>query len=102
MRRGPAADLGRDDDLVTRRTKIAERTTQNALGIASGIDVRRVEEVDPVGDRLFDNRIGFRLIEGAQPFPDDGTFAAECVGAQTQLRHKQSGRSELAVVHRRL
>jgi hypothetical protein len=70
---GPAADLGRDDDLVARPLERGERRADMPLRFSLRIDVRRVDEVHAGVERRPDERLGLgrgELADASQyPFP---------------------------------
>ncbi|CAM5663911.1 hypothetical protein SVIOM74S_09899 [Streptomyces violarus] len=93
----PAVHLRREHDLVT-AGEVAQGPADDLLAGAVGVDVRRVEEVDPRLDRLPDQRARGLLVEG--PLVPAPVRQAVGHAPQTDPRHVQARRTELHVLHR--
>src|SRR5260370_39134591 len=80
----PRAHLGRDDDILAPDAEVAQSLSEQDLGLAFGIDIRRIDEIDACLDRPADQRRGRRLIERADRAPEAGA-AAEGHGAEADF-----------------
>jgi hypothetical protein len=88
--------LGGDHDVVTVR-EVPQRAAENLLARALRVDVRRVEEVDPLPDGVLDEQAAVLLAER----PDGGAAAGLTVShrADRYRRDIQARGAELDVVH---
>jgi hypothetical protein len=88
------AHLGGDQHVVTVR---AQRSTEDLLGLAGGVDVRGVEEVHPgvAGERdLTAGTVHVEVADGLGP-----AGSGEAHGAEGDGRDAEPRGSQLAVVH---
>jgi hypothetical protein len=91
----PPAHFRRQHDVGTPRS---ERLAEHRLRLAGGVDVRRVDEVDPRVERAVDDLVDGRLIGAADGLPDLRA-AAERHRAEAQLRHEHAGIRQLSIFH---
>ncbi len=95
----PAVNLGRQDDVLASDAEILEGLAESPFGLASGVDVGRVEEIDPGIDAGFDERIGAGLVDVADMFVNP-LAAAEGHRAEAKRRNQKAGVAEGLVSHR--
>jgi len=91
LRRAGPADFGRDDLFVP--VVVGQHVSEDLLGLARRVDVRRVEEVDTQVDGALDEFARLVLVE--HPL----VAAPEAHAAQTDLRDLHPGRTEGRVLH---
>ena len=97
-RSGAAAHLGGDDHVLASDLEIAQGLPEQRLGLALGIDVGRVDEIDAGVQRAGDQRRRALLIHSADGAPEAGA-AAECHGSQADFRDELPGPAERSIAH---
>ena len=95
---GLAEDLGRDDHVLAAHLEVPERLPGDLLRAAAGIDVGRVDEVDPGFQRAGDQPLGLVLPQRADLAPHP-LAAAERHGAEAQLGDEEAGLAQPVVAH---
>ena len=95
---GAAVDLGGDDDVCARDVEVFEGAAEGDFGLAFGVDVGGVDEVDAGFDGGFDEGVDVGLADAADHFPDGSVFGegvgavtGEGHGAETDLGDEESG-----------
>src|ERR1700748_2635759 len=88
--------LGRDHDVVTVR-EVPQRAAEDLLARALRADVRRIEEVDPLPDRVLDEQTAVFLAE--RPGRVSAVWLAVSHRADRYRRDIQARGAELDVVH---
>ncbi len=88
-RSGGIEEFGSDHGTVA---PTLERLAENHLGLAPGVGVRGVEEIDAGRERHVDHAFGLSLIGNV----------AEGHGAKAQLGHLEACASQIAILHRLL
>ena len=88
--------LGRQDDLVT-VGEISERSADDLLARADGVDVRRVEEVDAGVEGILDETSTGVLVE--RPRVVAGHRIAEAHASDADAGDLEAGTAELGVLH---
>ena len=86
--------------LDLRDAEIPERLAEQPLGLAEGIDVGGIEEIDAGGDRAADDLVDALLVEAGDQAPL-GILAggAEGHGAEAQFGDEHPRISKLIVTH---
>jgi hypothetical protein len=80
----PAANLGRDHELVTGPRQRLERSAQQTFGLSLRVHVGGVDEVHARVERSAQQSLGLLLTQAAHHLPE--TFSAEGHGSEAQLR----------------
>ena len=93
-----APNLGGDDDVLALDAKIAQRLTDLNLGLAFGIDVGRIDEIDPRFERAGDELGGGSLIERPDGAPESGA-AAEGHRSKTDFRNILARTAKRSIAH---
>ena len=103
---GAAVDLGGDDDVFAGDVEVLEGLAEGGFGLALGVDVGGVDEVDAGFDGGLDEGVGAGLVDVADGLPDAAVFgegggvvAGEGHGAETDVRDEQAGVAEGLVLH---
>jgi hypothetical protein len=104
---GAAEDLGGDDDVFAGDAEVAEGLADGDLGLAFGVDVGCIDEVDAVVDGVLDEGVDAGLADVADHLPDGTVFgelaglvAGKGHGAEAELRNEEAGVAEGLVLHR--
>ena len=92
------AHFGSDHQIFARQPELRERFPDDLLGLAFGIDIGRIDEIDAGVERGLDLRLGFGHPETPDDFP--ASLAAVGHGAQTDLGHEQAGAAQQTITHR--
>ena len=91
-----AANLGRDDDVLALDAEIAQGLADLNLGLAFGIDVGRVDEIDARFERAGDELGGGGLIERPNSAPESGAPPSKVIAprqiSETYWPVRPSGR----------
>ena len=92
-------DLGGDDQVRALDAEIVNRLAEHLLGLAEGVDVGGVDEVDAGGDRARDDAVDGGLVEAVDVAPEAGLLLAEGHRAEADFGNEQAGIAELVVAH---
>src|SRR5262249_18758085 len=99
-RAGLSVDLGRDHNVRASDAEVLEALPEQLLGLAEGVDVGGVNEIDARFQGTIDDRIDNVLAKIADRLPDAGFgIAAEGHRAEANLRNEKAGAAELVVSH---
>src|SRR6266581_2052216 len=91
-----AVHLGGDDDLLPIR-EVLQGASEDLLTLPNGIDVGRIEEVDPQLERFLDDRPAVFLVKHPLVNPTFGVPKAHATEADA--RHIHAGVSQFGVFH---
>jgi hypothetical protein len=95
-----AIDLGGDDHVLSAYAQVLQALAQQLLGLAEGVDVGCVDEVDPGPQRAADDVVHRLLAERADRLPHALLGrAAEGHGPEADLGDEEAGAAELVVAH---
>ena len=93
-----ATNLGGDDDILALDAKVAQGLADLNLGLALGIDIGGVNEIDAGLERPGDKLCGGGLIERPDGAPETGA-AAEGHGPKADFGNKLAGAAKRSIAH---
>ena len=94
----PSPDLGRDHHVLARDAELLEAAAEEPLGLALGVDIGGIEEIDAAVDRRAQQPGHLALVELPDERPETA-LPAKGHGADADLRDQQAGAPEHSIFH---